>query len=195
MHLGRSPAVPSSAPPGQRSVERVLPCAARGAGSGPPAPQGLQDTARNARPVPAPPRVRSPLQLSAEALRREQGFDPGGATLRGPSAGSPLLRPGRSAGALWACRRLGPCGKSAGLLGSNRLGRNSLRRLRRLRDPGLDAVELLADREVGLRGPLCGPVCPPPSGPIPSGEHHRPSTASPATGPADVGAGRSLSAL
>src|SRR3990172_12339465 len=150
MHVGRSPAVPSAAPPGQRSVERVLPCPARGAGSGPPAPQGLQDTAGDARPVPAPPRVRGPLQLSAEALRREQGFGPGGATLRGPSAGSPLLWPGRPAGALWACRRLGPCGESAGVLGPDRLGRNSLRRLRRLRYSGFDAVELLPDREVGL---------------------------------------------
>src|SRR3989304_5866487 len=98
-------------------------------------------------------------------------MDPGRLSLCGPPDFSPLLWAGRADDALWARRRLGPGGEPAGLLGTNSLGRDSLRRLGRLRHPGIDAVELLPDREVGLRGPHGGPVSPPPSGPLSVGEH------------------------
>ena len=144
-HDGRAPAVPAPAARRDRPDERLLPGAPRRVALDQLRPRGLQDPARDPGPQPGAAGRRGVVRLRRAARRQEQGDDPRGGAL-------PLAARAAALRALRRRRRVRPRGQHAGAGAPDRRRRAVLRRLGRHRDPGIDAVELLLHRALGLRG-------------------------------------------
>ena len=122
-------------------------------GSRPPAPARLQDPAGDPRQDPRPARVRGPVRVRRAKRRPDEGLRARGAAVpapaRSPGAG-PALRAVRAfhrGGRQW------PRGEHVASGGVRRGDRDLLRAGGDPRHPGIDAVELLPHREVGVRRP------------------------------------------
>ena len=143
-HGGGAAAV--SAAPSQRhgSHERLLPGAPRRDRRRRAAATRVQDPARAVDPHSWAPVRRGVVRVRRTARRSQQGDDPRGGALP-VAARAPAPRPLRDR------RRLGSGGEHPPACGADRRRGPVLRRVGGHRDPGLDVVELLLHRALGVR--------------------------------------------
>ena len=145
-HNSGADAVPAPASKRHGSDEWVLPGAPRRARPRSAPSARVQDPARTARPASGPASRGGVVHVRRAPVRSKQGGRARGGAL-------PLVADEAALRTVWCCgsfraRREHGCPRLP-----HRLRRDLLRRVRRLRHPGLDAVELLLHRVLGVLGP------------------------------------------
>ena len=145
-HDGGAAAVPAPAPKRHGSDEWVLPGATRRPRPRSAPPARVQDPARTARPAPRPAGRGGVVHLRRAPVRSKQGG-------RARSGALPLAAREAALRPVWRCGSFRARREHGRPRLPHGLRRDLLRRVRRLRHPGVDALELLLHRVLGVLGP------------------------------------------